>query len=502
VGDAAGAESEPVPSLARTLSAEVRSGEIGPLLGGYRPSSLRLIDEAVAAAQAVEPTLFEDAAAARPEDVRHSGNGVSRPAMPEAEPDRYQAPERADEMAVQQAMETVSLPRTSSREESGLRMIGSLGRDRAEASGELAPLGTARPRRNETARELVTILPRRSTRDLPVVPPASTPVPESPSPELEPPLAVLPAVAPIVPTQDLAASLPTPTPASPVLEPRLAAAPALDISQRPPTGPQARVSLPGSGVRAPSRSRRILRIVRSIERNGPGVGPLLLILLAVVLAGTAVLLRLRRHARANERIELVQEPVRQAAPPVAIDRASVSPDGPDGSDGSDGPDAMGASVPIDAAQSIDASPPVPDAGPRARESGAGSAAAARPNAGVDKIAEAKVLYDRAHDALEEGDFTKALELTDASLKQRRTARTYLLRAQAQQRLDRIDDALASVDAATQLAPAFGTVWELRGRILWAARRRDEARAAFEKFLELDPDSPKAPAVRRLMNEPR
>jgi tetratricopeptide (TPR) repeat protein len=122
--------------------------------------------------------------------------------------------------------------------------------------------------------------------------------------------------------------------------------------------------------------------------------------------------------------------------------------------------------------------------------------------GADKIAEAKVLYDKAHDALDEGDFTRALELADASIKQRRTARTFLLRAQAQQRLDRVDDALASIDAATQLAPGFGAVWELRGRILWAARRRDEARAAFEKFLELDPNSTKAAAVRRLMNEPR
>jgi len=32
----------------------------GALLGGYRPSSLRLIDEAVAAAQAIEPSLFDD----------------------------------------------------------------------------------------------------------------------------------------------------------------------------------------------------------------------------------------------------------------------------------------------------------------------------------------------------------------------------------------------------------------------------------------------------------
>ena len=31
----------------------------GALLGGYRPSSLRLIDEAVAAAQAIEPSLFD-----------------------------------------------------------------------------------------------------------------------------------------------------------------------------------------------------------------------------------------------------------------------------------------------------------------------------------------------------------------------------------------------------------------------------------------------------------
>jgi tetratricopeptide (TPR) repeat protein len=120
----------------------------------------------------------------------------------------------------------------------------------------------------------------------------------------------------------------------------------------------------------------------------------------------------------------------------------------------------------------------------------------------DKLAEAKALYDKAHDAMEESNFAQALALADASLKLRKTARTYLLRAQAEQRLDRVDAALASVDAAAALAPDFGTVWETRGRILWAARRRDEARAAFEKFLALDPTSPKAASVQRLMNEPR
>jgi Flp pilus assembly protein TadD len=46
------------------------------------------------------------------------------------------------------------------------------------------------------------------------------------------------------------------------------------------------------------------------------------------------------------------------------------------------------------------------------------------------------------------------------------------------------------------------VWEQRGRILWAARRRDEARAAFTRFLELSPNAASAPEILRLLNEPR
>jgi tetratricopeptide (TPR) repeat protein len=131
-----------------------------------------------------------------------------------------------------------------------------------------------------------------------------------------------------------------------------------------------------------------------------------------------------------------------------------------------------------------------------------SADAAGKGDAADKNAGAKALYDKAHDAMDESNFQQALTYADASLKLRKTARTYLLRAQAQQRLDQIDAALASVDAAEGISPTMGAVWEMRGRILWAARRRDEARAAFDKFLSLEPDSPKAAAVRRLISEPR
>jgi tetratricopeptide (TPR) repeat protein len=130
-------------------------------------------------------------------------------------------------------------------------------------------------------------------------------------------------------------------------------------------------------------------------------------------------------------------------------------------------------------------------------------ASSRPAGGSgDRAAEAKALYDKAQEALDAGDATRALDQASASLKVRRTARTYLVRAQAEQRLGRVAEALGSIDAAAQIAPDLASVWEFRGRILWAARRREDARVAFEKFLALEPDGARAASVRRLLNEPR
>ena len=46
------------------------------------------------------------------------------------------------------------------------------------------------------------------------------------------------------------------------------------------------------------------------------------------------------------------------------------------------------------------------------------------------------------------------------------------------------------------------MWELQGRILWAAGRKDEAREAFQQFLAMDPENPRAAQIQRLLNEPR
>jgi tetratricopeptide (TPR) repeat protein len=128
-------------------------------------------------------------------------------------------------------------------------------------------------------------------------------------------------------------------------------------------------------------------------------------------------------------------------------------------------------------------------------------APAAPDAGVDPNQQAKNLMQEAHEANQEGDFEKALALANSSLKLRRTARAYIVRAQALQRLDRIDDALESVDSAEGVAPDYASVFEARGSILWAAGRWDEARTAYDRFLQLEPDSARANQIRRRLAEP-
>jgi hypothetical protein len=534
-GEAAGAGAE-VPAGTAAEGGEPDAGELeppGPLMGGYRPSSLRLIDEAVAAAQAIEPALFDDSRTDEPHPEPRYTNGVSR--APAAEPvANGHAVEGAAEHAGRNGVESGPPP----TEDSGLRMIGSLGRDRAEASGELAPLGQARPIRSETARELVTILPRRITREMPALP------------------------------KDLAESLPTPTPTSSVLVSRPASA--IEVGGSP-AEPTLRVTLPGSGVTAVSRSRRLLRMVRPVDGGGPGLVAMLLIVVAVVLAATAGLLRLRRHTVPTpSQLEGVHDapgpagdrmpgpagstnepaPGESAAPsPGSSVEPSVEPSGGTGSArapavvaapvepphgdsagssepateshaGSSGSPA-GGTVEERAARAgsagSNAAPGGPaevraggtSAGSRGAGSGDGASGSGAPDAakpaarsGSERIAEARALCDQASSAIDEGDFARGFQLAASSIKLHKSAKGYMLRARAEQRLGRVDDALMSLDAAAELAPTYGAVWEQRGRILWAARRRDEARAAFSRFLELAPKSTSAPEIERLLNEPR
>ncbi len=415
--------------------------EPGPLMGGYRPSSLRLIDDAIAAAQAIDPSLFDDPSPTdkMPAEPDFTSEDPTRSGGPGSVPEAI-----SDEPSPSAARLTKSEPTSSrtttapmpGREDAGIRMIGSLGRDRAEASGELMPIGAAPPPVSETARELVTILPRRITREMAAVQP---PPPDPPAEDV-------------------------PSPAPPIEIPRT----------RTPARPLDR---DGSGV-----------VSRESEGQGPGAGGIALLALAALLAGIAVFFWLRRDTRPREAdvpdaATIVMAPLDAEVPEIDAPRP-----------------------PADArpAGRIDASTPVKvDAAvtPSAIDAGTASTADAG-TATVDPGKQAKVLYLQAHDANQEGDFAKALELADQSIALRRTARGFLVRAQALQRLGRIDEALKAVDSAEALASNYATVHEVRGNILWAARRWDAAHDAYNKFLELEQDTPRAEQIRRRIEEPR
>ncbi|HLL21726.1 MAG TPA: DUF4388 domain-containing protein, partial [Kofleriaceae bacterium] len=263
--------------------------EPGALMGGYRQSGLRLIDEAVAAAQAIEPTLFTDEELAAggvkkkgaDKASAHRGNGAG--AVP------VETVDSSD--SIPQEIPHEILPDASSRrrrehqasngapgqgrDESGLRMIGSLGRDRAEASGELMPPGAIVAATSETHRELVTILPRRVTREIPladVAAPERTgrgsnpPPPPARKASLEAPAAGATSAAPVEP------------PEPPVVA---------RTSSRPNM-------FEGSGV---SRN------------NGPGLGPILLFIIAALLGTVAVWAWFQRTEGVEPRVAAVPEDV-------------------------------------------------------------------------------------------------------------------------------------------------------------------------------------------------
>jgi DNA-binding response OmpR family regulator len=444
--------------------ADLDDAEPGPLMGGYRPSSLRLIDEAVAAAQAIDPSLFESdlevakdpsiepavapiarvQLATRESDPRiDNARGIVERGLepapngqkisgaieraiataemaaveppPDDPPDDAGVPTAIDEseadfVAPEDRTEPGRPSRIIMRGEvstpvvGGLRMIGSHGHDRAEASGELMPPRDDGGAPVDPQRELVTIMPRRTTREVPAV---------------EPP-----------PAQPSTPSLPPP---------------------------------------------RLISVEGGVRRGG-NPGPLVMVLVALgslLLGMSAFMFFRKKHAPSVEADAGVTEIVM-----TSID-ASASP----------AVNSEATRLPIDAPQRVAV---LPDA---AGAIDAGVAVDAN-----DPLRQARALQEQAHEALAEGDPTKALELAEASLKLRKTARTYLEQARALQRLDRIDDALAAVDAAMEIVKDYPAAWEERGMILWAARRTDEARPAFEKYLELDPHGRDVTSIRQMLEQ--
>ena len=167
---------------------------------------------------------------------------------------------------------------------------------------------------------------------------------------------------------------------------------------------------------------------------------------------------------------------------VSVDagRRAVEAEVPDAAPSPDAAIARDAS-PVDAARLPDAAPS-PDA------------ARTGPDAGDDY----KSALEKARRSLDDGDYEAALAMADLSLTMRRSARAYIVRADALRRLGRTDPAVAAIDLAIKANPSYPPAWELKGKILWGARRYAEARPAYEQYLKLEPKGETADTVRALL----
>jgi tetratricopeptide (TPR) repeat protein len=397
------------------------------------------------------------------------------------------------------------------REESvPIQMIGSHGRDRAEASGELRPPSTGRAGTEPgvTQRELVTIMPRRKTGEVPGLRAedvaarqeekqagANGAKVESKGDAIEAPANVAAAKTESKPE----AAADTKSEAKPEAaadakdkdkdkdkdtdkaKPASKAKPAVE----PPSTPARRVSVEG-GVVAPSR--------------GPGRAAQVLIALASLLAGATVFTVCRKD-----------KPSQPVGSTQYEDASTIVHATPDATEYAGfGADAAVAMVPPDAGKVVQVRPDAgtvavapPDAAQVVQlRPDAATVAVATADAGIDKNKEAKVLFDKAHLALEDGDAEQALDLLDQSLKLRRLSKTLLERARALQRLRRIDEAVASIDDAIKMNENYAPAWEQKGMLLWSEKRYTEARPALEMYLQLDPEGKRAETIRSMLDEPR
>jgi len=69
-------------------------------------------------------------------------------------------------------------------------------------------------------------------------------------------------------------------------------------------------------------------------------------------------------------------------------------------------------------------------------------------------------------------------------------------------MSKVDDAIAAADQAIAMSSRYAAAWSMKGKILWAVRRYDEARAAYETFLSIQPTGGEADRIRELLATPQ
>jgi DNA-binding response OmpR family regulator len=508
--------------------------EVGELAGSFRPSGLRKIDEAVRAAQLIAPELFaaddlpslpslvspaalaaaaggaSAASAAPPGPVTESMPVPTAAELAAADefaeepsyvyeadmgsvPEEYlddedPAPSRghsgiaaglgASPLGADAVLAADGASRSVRNEGSGARMLASYGAERAQVSGELPFRPSEWPEKETTARELVTIKPRRITREMPAVVPSPELMAEVEAAELAEAARVAGRPAATSSAAMASTTIPAATDGLAGLAgartgkgPPLAATTTTAVERpRPPSRPPRT----GSGT---SRSA-------AVDTQGTiGWMPWIFGAVGVALMASAYI-RCRNKAAKPPVVATMD-----ATTSVAVETPDAAPSADAAQITATQPDARQVAVPaasdarvaVARADAREVAPTI-DAAPNTRK------------------ADAAALRDAASESLADSDYEAAIELADKSLALIKSARTYLIKADALRKLDRVDEAIATVDAAIARGQRYAPSWELKGRILWGQRRTEEARAAFEKYLELKPTGSTADRIRELIGE--
>ncbi len=365
----------------------------------------------------------------------------------------------------------------ASDEPSGPNVVESRGADTATAFGEVTT--GEFDFREATARELVTIQPRRSTRE--------TPMDE-------------PDAAPDADFSDIAARVTGEMPAATAV----AAAPSgaasavaaidraldeeedesqdeVDQASSPPSrrGADNRPTIPPPMPRPPLPpvTARELVLDEKPEERPAGRGPMVYGIAAMIaLVAIAILwISVRKEDKpAAARVVANEIDARAATPKPRIDAEQVAMTVPDAAPEVAAPDAARVVATPDATLVEE---PAPDA---ARE---------------DKKTKAKNLLKRAKNELADGYPDKALALIEESIDIRPSVDSYIVKADILRRLGRTDDSVAAIDEAIDINGESAKAWKMKGNILWGVGRTAEAKVAFEEFLRLAPDDPEAEAIR-------
>ncbi len=117
---------------------------------------------------------------------------------------------------------------------------------------------------------------------------------------------------------------------------------------------------------------------------------------------------------------------------------------------------------------------------------------------LDPATEYKRLLKRAR-SLKRSNPSRALALIDKSLQSRETSSAYALKADILRDTGRPEAALKAASAAVRVGPGRSSSWLTKGLIHYQLRQYASAKAAFQRYLQMKPNSRRSESVRALLD---